>query len=30
MDDRGKVLKGSGYWKPEPKIKQLLLDKGAK
>jgi predicted HAD superfamily Cof-like phosphohydrolase len=30
MDDRGKVLKGPGYWKPEPKIKQLLLDKGAK
>lgn len=24
MDERGKVLKGSNYWKPEPKIKKLL------
>lgn len=24
-DDRGKVLKGPNYWKPEPKIKELLL-----
>ena len=24
MDDRGKVMKGPGYWKPEPKIKELL------
>jgi predicted HAD superfamily Cof-like phosphohydrolase len=23
-DDRGKVLKGPNYWKPEPKIKELL------
>ena len=23
-DERGKVLKGSSYWKPEPKIRQLL------
>lgn len=23
-DDRGKVLKGPGYWKPEPRIKELL------
>lgn len=23
-DDRGKVLKGPHYWKPEPKIKELL------
>ncbi len=25
-DERGKVMKGPGYWKPEPKIK-LLLEK---
>lgn len=24
-DQRGKVLKGVNYWKPEPKIKELLL-----
>lgn len=23
-DDRGKVLKGPGYWKPEPKIQEIL------
>ena len=23
-DERGKVLKGPGYWKPEPKIRELL------
>ena len=23
-DERGKVLKGPGYWKPEPKISELL------
>lgn len=23
-DDRGKVLKGPGYWKPEPRIQELL------
>lgn len=23
-DERGKVMKGPGYWKPEPKIKELL------
>ena len=23
-DERGKVLKGPNYWKPEPKIHQLL------
>ena len=23
-DDRGKVMKGPGYWKPEPKIKDIL------
>lgn len=26
-DPRGKVLKGPNYWKPEPKIKELLLKK---
>jgi predicted HAD superfamily Cof-like phosphohydrolase len=26
-DERGKVMKGPGYWKPEPQIKQLLKDK---
>ncbi len=24
-DERGKVLKGVNYWKPEPKIRELLL-----
>ena len=24
-DERGKVMKGPGYWKPEPKIKDLIL-----
>lgn len=24
-DERGKIMKGPGYWKPEPKIKDLLL-----
>jgi predicted HAD superfamily Cof-like phosphohydrolase len=23
-DERGKVLKGPNYWKPEPKIEELL------
>lgn len=23
-DERGKVMKGPGYWKPEPQIKELL------
>ena len=23
-DERGKILKGKAYWKPEPKIKELL------
>jgi predicted HAD superfamily Cof-like phosphohydrolase len=23
-DERGKVMKGPNYWKPEPKISQLL------
>lgn len=23
-DERGKVMKGPGYWKPEPKIRELL------
>ena len=23
-DERGKVMKGPGYWKPEPKIRQIL------
>ena len=26
-DARGKVLKGEGYWKPEPKIQKLLVAK---
>ena len=26
-DERGKVMKGPNYWKPEPKIKDLLSDK---
>lgn len=26
-DDRGKVLKGQNYWKPEPKIRELLLER---
>lgn len=26
-DARGKVLKGDGYWKPEPKIMELLKEK---
>ena len=25
-DERGKVMKGPNYWKPEPKISQLLND----
>ncbi len=24
-DERGKVLKGKSYWKPEPKLKEMLL-----
>jgi predicted HAD superfamily Cof-like phosphohydrolase len=27
-DERGKVQKGPGYWKPEPKISALLAEKG--
>lgn len=27
IDGRGKVLKGPNYWKPEPKIKELLLER---
>ena len=23
-DERGKVMKGPGYWKPEPKLKEML------
>jgi len=26
-DERGKVLKGPNYWKPEPKIKEILKKK---
>ena len=26
-DERGKVMKGPSYWKPEPKISELLKDK---
>jgi hypothetical protein len=25
-DERGKVMKGPGYWKPEPAIKELIED----
>lgn len=25
-DERGKVMKGPGYWKPEPKISELLRE----
>jgi predicted HAD superfamily Cof-like phosphohydrolase len=25
-DERGKVMKGPGYWKPEPKIKEIIAD----
>ncbi len=25
-DERGKVMKGPGYWKPEPKIAELLAN----
>ena len=28
-DERGKVMKGPNYWKPEPKIKELLSGKFA-
>ena len=28
-DERGKVMKGPNYWKPEPKIKELLIDPAA-
>ncbi len=27
-DERGKVIKGPNYWKPEPKIRELLLSSG--
>jgi predicted HAD superfamily Cof-like phosphohydrolase len=27
-DERGKVMKGPGYWKPEPKIRALLEQAG--
>jgi predicted HAD superfamily Cof-like phosphohydrolase len=26
-DERGKVMKGAGYWKPEPKISEILAAK---
>ena len=26
-DERGKILKGSGYWKPEPKLSKMLKSK---
>lgn len=26
-DERGKFLKGPNYWKPEPKIKELILQR---
>lgn len=26
-DERGKVQKGPGYWKPEPKIKEILHER---
>jgi predicted HAD superfamily Cof-like phosphohydrolase len=29
-DERGKVLKGPNYWKPEPKISELLKEKLSK
>ncbi len=29
-DENGKFLKGSNYWKPEPKIKELLQTEMAK
>ena len=29
-DERGKVMKGPGYWKPEPKIAELLQSAGLK
>ena len=25
-DERGKVQKGPGYWKPEPKISEMLAE----
>lgn len=25
-DERGKVMKGPGYWKPEPKIREMLAE----
>jgi predicted HAD superfamily Cof-like phosphohydrolase len=28
-DERGKVMKGSNYWKPEPKISEILAEKMA-
>lgn len=28
-DDRGKVMKGPGYWKPEPKIQAMLSERMA-
>jgi len=27
-DERGKIIKGPNYWKPEPKIKELLINHG--
>ncbi len=29
-DGRGKVQKGPNYWKPEPAIRQALIERGAK
>jgi hypothetical protein len=28
-DERGKVMKGGNYWKPEPKISEILAAKMA-
>ena len=25
-DERGKVMKGPNYWKPEPKIREILAE----
>lgn len=29
FDERGKVMKGPGYWKPEPKIEELIVQEMA-
>lgn len=28
INEHGKFMKGPNYWKPEPKIKELLLERG--